>query len=714
MPDAYDNADFDALVRVIEKLQGRIERDRETIGSNEIRTRTALIDPLLNALGWDTANPSMVIPEYPAGDGVADYALLKVAQSGWPQPIAFIEAKRLSEDLRPHRAQALAYANIATVKYAGLTNGDRWELYEVFREVPLHERRIVDVSLSRESPIDCAIKLQVLRWPSLESGGMVPSDAAQVLLFRALRSNAAVSSIELLLDRGVRLGPDRPNGWTPLHEAAQNARPEVIEILLDHGASVAAKDSDGSTPLHNAAGLNADSAVAEMLLDRGADIAATDHVGMTPLHLAARNNAPAVIETLLDRGADNMARDKFGRTPLHLAARFNEDLQVIDLLIERSANIRARDCDGDTPIHHAAGNKSNPEIIALLLNRGADIEMRGHYDRTPLHHAVLYNPSPEITATLLDRGAYITARDKFGWTPLIVAAGNTRNGEKVVELLLDRGAQISAKDSSGGTALHRAARVGAPGVVKLLLDRGAIIEAMDNDGCTPLHIGASIHSNTQAIALLLDEGANIEARNHSHRTPLHIAASLDESLDYPEYENTKALLDSGADIEAQDSDGRTPIHCAAASSTEAVVRLLLIQGADVMARDNVGGTPLHRGRDGHIAEALLAYGASIRERNDRGETPLHCAAQDGRPEVVECLVESGAEVEARVSDMFGWTALHMAAGNGYRYSAIQSIEMLLIGGANPSTLTHDNQTAYQIAEQRGASEEILQLLRGRD
>ena len=75
---AHGNPDLDALVSAIESLQERIRRDHETIGSNEIRTRTALVDPLLNALGWDTADPAMVIPEYAAGGGAADYALLKV------------------------------------------------------------------------------------------------------------------------------------------------------------------------------------------------------------------------------------------------------------------------------------------------------------------------------------------------------------------------------------------------------------------------------------------------------------------------------------------------------------------------------------------------------------------------------------------------------------------------------------------------------------
>ena len=82
--------------------------------------------------------------------------------------IAFIEAKRLHEPLEPHRAQMLTYANMAGVKYASLTNGDRWELYQVFREAPLNERRVVSVSLLHEPVFDCAAKLLPLKWPSPE------------------------------------------------------------------------------------------------------------------------------------------------------------------------------------------------------------------------------------------------------------------------------------------------------------------------------------------------------------------------------------------------------------------------------------------------------------------------------------------------------------------------------------------------------------------
>ena len=52
----------------------------------------ALIDPLLSALGWDTSDPGLVLPEYSSdsSSGRADYALLR--PDG--RPAAFIEAKK--------------------------------------------------------------------------------------------------------------------------------------------------------------------------------------------------------------------------------------------------------------------------------------------------------------------------------------------------------------------------------------------------------------------------------------------------------------------------------------------------------------------------------------------------------------------------------------------------------------------------------------------
>ena len=68
---------LDELMECIDLLQERMRSHRDTLRENETRTRMALIDPMLRALGWDVSDPAAVTPEYKGGGGWADYALLR-------------------------------------------------------------------------------------------------------------------------------------------------------------------------------------------------------------------------------------------------------------------------------------------------------------------------------------------------------------------------------------------------------------------------------------------------------------------------------------------------------------------------------------------------------------------------------------------------------------------------------------------------------------
>ena len=66
--------------------------------------------------------------------------------------------------------QMLNYSNASGVEYAGLTDGDHWELYEVFERGQLDDRRILGLSLSSMAAHECALRLLLLWRPNLESG----------------------------------------------------------------------------------------------------------------------------------------------------------------------------------------------------------------------------------------------------------------------------------------------------------------------------------------------------------------------------------------------------------------------------------------------------------------------------------------------------------------------------------------------------------------
>ena len=157
---------LDDLVSVIETIKQRIREHGDTLRQNETRTRMALIDPLLTALGWDVADPGLVTPEYDVSGKRADYALLV----GPGTPIVFLEAKRLDEPLSSHRSQVVAYASELGIKYPALTNGNAWEVYDNSKLVPIDQRQILNVSLANAPTATSALQLLLLWRPNLSSG----------------------------------------------------------------------------------------------------------------------------------------------------------------------------------------------------------------------------------------------------------------------------------------------------------------------------------------------------------------------------------------------------------------------------------------------------------------------------------------------------------------------------------------------------------------
>ena len=194
------------LVTAIQTAQARIRDYGNTLSQNEYRTRISLIDPILDALGWDVSNPKLVTHEYQAGNGRADYALLK-NQS----PIAFIEAKHFGESLDKHEAQVFTYSVSQGVKYAGLTDGNRWILEDLSARFDQGESRILDISLDKSDKHQCALKLLVLWQPNLDAGQ--PTEATEPVLVVPREVKPTPPRTDL-----VKLPPPPHKGLIPLSE----------------------------------------------------------------------------------------------------------------------------------------------------------------------------------------------------------------------------------------------------------------------------------------------------------------------------------------------------------------------------------------------------------------------------------------------------------------------------------------------------------------
>ena len=157
---------LDELVDTIETLKARISEHRSILQASEAQTRYSLIDPLLRALGWDTADTALVRPEFMVGGRRADYALLNAQDD----VVVFLEAKSLGENLTSHRSQVAAYASELGIRYPALTNGSEWEVFDNLQMAPIEQRRILNVSLAGEDSASCALKLLLLWRRNLSSG----------------------------------------------------------------------------------------------------------------------------------------------------------------------------------------------------------------------------------------------------------------------------------------------------------------------------------------------------------------------------------------------------------------------------------------------------------------------------------------------------------------------------------------------------------------
>ena len=163
---------LEGLIAEIERIKTRLHTHRETLRENETRTRMTLIDPMLTALGWDTTDPSQILPEYiTAGKQRADYALFgsETDPKGKPRPIALLEAKKLGASSTKYHEQVFSYSVARGIPYAGLTDGNSWELYNLFERKELEERCILQVSLADDPADTIALRMLVLWRPHLQS-----------------------------------------------------------------------------------------------------------------------------------------------------------------------------------------------------------------------------------------------------------------------------------------------------------------------------------------------------------------------------------------------------------------------------------------------------------------------------------------------------------------------------------------------------------------
>lgn len=255
-----------------------------------------------------------------------------------------------------------------------------------------------------------------------------------------------------------------------------------------------------------------------------------------------------------------------------------------------------------------------------------------------------------------------------------------------------------AKSCNG---LHLAALFGLEELAKELLDAGEVdVNIATSIGSTALMKAAS-YGHERFIRLLLSRKADPTKENW-YGTALHAAAEAGQVSAILE------LVEAGVDVDIRGRQGRSPLHCATVSGHRTAIQTLLDLGADINFACHNSYTALQYAilweHSSEIIEILLESGANTEIRSSDGLTALHHAATTGSEETTLLLLRHGANVDAEAAHV--GTPLHLAAEKNH--SAI--IHHLLLCRANIDARTENGVSALDLAAMHGNEKSVQMLI----
>ncbi len=383
---------------------------------------------------------------------------------------------------------------------------------------------------------------------------------------------------------------------------------EAVRALLGEGADANEAQGDGMTALHWAA-RHGDAEMARLLITAGAHVEAGTRIGRySPLHLASRAGSARVVEALLRVGADvHAATTNSGVTPLHLAAESGSS-DAIRLLAGGGADLDAREREWrQTPLIFAAAH-NRPEAIHTLLELGADVSLSEHVIEDVDRRAT-------VDVAAQHRLYDVLAQFRPDWLendPRADPWGPVDEGERPTP------GQVAV-------AIEAAREVQRKGEV-LILD--GEVQAISPISTNPPPGQPALVGKWGGLTPLL----------HAARAG-HVEAA-------------GALLDGGADIDQTSGDGTSPLLIAMLNGRFDLGLYLVERGADPNVASDPGATPLY-------AVINVQWAGTSFYPQPRA----HEAQQTGHLEVMEALLQAGADPNARLTRDLWWAHQRLVSAN---------------------------------------------------
>ncbi|KAK6352268.1 hypothetical protein TWF730_009099 [Orbilia blumenaviensis] len=150
--------------------------------------------------------------------------------------------------------------------------------------------------------------------------------------------------------------------------ACKHGHSEIVKLLVSRGMNPALIDEDTGDPVLKISISQGDSDVGQALIEKDEALAVSKFHGDTqfPIHMAVRSNKASYINLLLEHGASiDTIEEETGYTPLLMAAGL-DNLELFQLLRAKKASINAKDNTGRTLVHIAA-TAASVEVLGAFI-----------------------------------------------------------------------------------------------------------------------------------------------------------------------------------------------------------------------------------------------------------------------------------------------------------------------------------------------------------
>ncbi|PAA62749.1 hypothetical protein BOX15_Mlig017318g2 [Macrostomum lignano] len=469
-------------------------------------------------------------------------------------------------------------------------------------------------------------------------------------------------------------------GLTLFLLAVREGNEDVVKKLADYGADVNLRNNQGENAVHMATQMRFFDMV-KLLERKDCCLDQEDKTGKTPLMIACSNNDSSIVDFLLSRNVLLEPCTKENRQAIHFACEAG-GLEVLQKLVEKNVSICCIDSAGITSLMLAALAGSR-ETVKILLTTVPDLNFvtaKDNYGKTALEYAIIGQNS-ELLSDLISAGCDVNNRKSNGWTPLLIAIEvGKAAADSMVQILIANGCSKDTETEDGLSAAHLACRCNKLEILKVLIEKKFPIDTVTKSGDSCLTLAAA-KASAELVGLLIDFGLEKRHTNNDGDSAVSIACLRgDEDV------LSKIWPITDEDSVKVYSLKNTLLHFACKGGSKKIAKSLIEKNESLLhARNGDFETPLHvacRNLKLDIVELLLEYGADPNAIDGNGKTPIFGALSASKGfEICQLLLAKSADVNVVSKD--GVSVLAEAFFRGSR----SIIDLLLQTGARLSADT---------------------------